>query len=173
MSTKIKSTGSASSIEFSKEFSTADLYKQHKDKGMSDVDAIKEVSTAFDVFCKETKNNGYLIERYTELYNHKTVIIPLALSFITFAVSVVFSMLLDVLKDMGNNVNDNSNIFSIIIGAIIFLILSVSIIYTFRRIFKEMKTTYSPYDVFVLSYERKRLYEELTNRGYIVEPIKE
>ena len=45
--------------------------------------------------------------------------------------------------------------------------------YALKTIFKEIKHTYSPYDVFVLSYERERIYKELINRGYTVPRIKE
>lgn len=162
MSTKTKSTSGVPSIEFSKKFSTAKLYKQYTDEGKSKVEAIKKVSEAFNIFCKETKNVDYLIDRYAELYNHKKVITPLVFSFITIVVSVVINIGYDILKDMFNSSS-----------SIIFVIIGLMILGTIAWIFKTMKNTYTPYDIFVLSYERKRLYEELTSRGYIVEPIEE
>lgn len=173
MSTKTKSSVSSSGIEFNKNFSTAKLYKQYTDDGKSDIEAIKKVSDAFDVFCKETKNVGYLIDRYAELYNHKKVITPLAFSLITISTSVAFNMGYDVIKDTINIDNDNGGISSAVIGAIMSIIIIIMIITAFAWIFKTMKNTYTPYDIFVLSYERKRLYEELVKRGYIVDPIEE
>lgn len=169
MSTKIKSAEGAASIEFSKKFSTADMYKQYTDEGMSEVESIKIVTKAFDDFCNETKDVDYLINRYTELYNHKKVIIPLAFSLITISTSVAINMGYDLIKDMSYDKNIDPSI----IGSIMFILILLMIVGTFAWIFKTMKKTYTLYDVFVLSYERKRLYEELTNRGYIVEPIKE
>lgn len=42
-----------------------------------------------------------------------------------------------------------------------------------KSIFKDIKHTYSPYDVFVIPYVQKRIYDELTKRGYTVLKIKE
>lgn len=46
-------------------------------------------------------------------------------------------------------------------------------IFGLKSIFKDIKQTYSPYDVFVIPYEQKRIYEELIKRGYTVQEIKE
>lgn len=173
MSTKITPTSSKSVIEFSKKFSTADLYKQYTDEGKSEVEAIKEVTNAFDVFCKGTKNDDYLIERYAGLYNHKKVITPLAFSLITISTSVAFNIGYDVIKNTVKIDNENGGISSAVVGAIMIIIIVLMVVASFAWIFKTMKNTYTPYDIFVLSYERKRLYEELASRGYIVEPIEE
>lgn len=167
MSTKTKSPDSLSGVKFSKNFSTSDLYKQYTDAGKSDVEAIKIVAKAFDDFCKETKDVDYLIDRYAELYNHKKVITPLAFSLITISTSVGINIGYDIIKDMLYD----KNISQSIIGSIMFVLIALMVVGTFAWIFKTMQKTYTPYDIFVLSYERKRLYEELTKRGYIVEKI--
>ena len=73
----------------------------------------------------------------------------------------------DIIKDMLYD----KNISQSIIGSIMFVLIALMVVGTFAWIFKTMQKTYTPYDIFVLSYERKRLYEELTKRGYIVEKI--
>ena len=46
-------------------------------------------------------------------------------------------------------------------------------VFGLKSIFKDIKQTYSSYDVFVIPYEQKRIYEELIKRGYTVPEIKE
>lgn len=156
-------------ITFSKSNTTADYFKKLTDQNMNTNEAIQEVCKAFDEFCNKTTDVDYLIERYTELYNHNRVTKPMAFGLIAVFLSVFANLGVDAFKQFPNMESDSQTILGYCINIIPSLILTVVVVTSIMIIFKELKTTYRPFDVFVLSYERNRIYNELTARGYFPE----
>ena len=62
--------GEDTMVIFSKEHTTSHYYNEVIEENNSERDAIKKVCNSFDAFCTHTTDVEYLIERYTELYNH-------------------------------------------------------------------------------------------------------
>lgn len=156
-------------ITFSKSNTTADYFKKLTDQNMNTNEAIQEVCKAFDEFCSKTTDVDYLIERYTELYNHNRVTKPMAFSLIAVLISVLANQLIDIFKQFLNWGTNGDTLIGIIVNMILSAIIAVAVVISITIVFKELKTTYRSYDVFVLPYERDRIYNELTDRGYFLE----
>lgn len=159
-------------MEFDQNNSTAIVYNKLIEENYTTNCAVKEVCRKFDVFCSHTSNVSYLMERYTELYNHSMITKPMATSLVALMISLVVNIGFSVFES--GIPNDTEFWLATIIASLFKYIITISlIVYALKTIFKEIKHTYSPYDVFVLSYERERIYKELINRGYTVPRIKE
>lgn len=156
---------------FKRGFTTSDYYKMLKEQSYGESEAIKEVCKSVDCFCTQTSNNEYLIERYTELYNHNNIIKPLALSLITVLVTVLVNLGVNALTNTINAPTSGSMLgqfLGIFLGP---LLLVMVFCLSLRKAFIEFKKTYSPYDIFILPYERERIHKELIKRGYLSDNI--
>lgn len=154
-------------VNFKKSFTTSHYYKKLLDDNYVESEAIKKVCSSFDTFCSHTTNVDYLIERYTELYNHNKVIKPMALSFITVLLSVLTNLCVNVFTNPVDMSANGNTVLGKIINILNPLVLVAALIISIIMIFKEFRKTYSPYDVFVLPYERERIRIELVARGYV------
>lgn len=159
--------GEDTMVVFSKEHTTSHYYNEVIEENNSERDAIKKVCNSFDAFCSHTTDVEYLIERYTELYNHNKVIKPMALSFITILLSVLANLCANIFTNMVNVSSSGNTVLGLLINIINPLTLVVALIISINMIFKEFRKTYSPYDIFILPYERERIRKELIARGYV------
>ncbi len=159
-------------MEFDQNNTTAIVYNKLIEENYTTNCAVKEVCRKFDVFCRHTSNASYLMERYTELYNQSMITKPMAISLLALMISLVVNIGFSVFESGIPN-NTEFSLFAIIVNVFKYVITILLTVYALKTIFKEIKHTYSPYDVFVLSYEQERLYKELINRGYTVPRIKE
>ena len=159
--------------EFNKDYSTRTIYNELINNGYSTDIAIEKVCHKFDIFCSNTPNFIYLIDRYTEFYNHNKITKPLGMQLLSaLVVGVSVNWGLNILQ---NEIPTNSS-FSLLVLLIAILEYVAPVLITIfglKSIFKDIKQTYSPYDVFVIKKEQKRIYEELIKRGYTVQEIKE
>ncbi len=158
--------------EFNKNYSTGTMYNELITNGYTISNAIEKVCHRFDVFCSHTSNVSYIMERYTELYNHSMITKPMATSLLALMISLAVNIGFSIFE---SEIPSNTEFsVSLVITTILkYLIPVILTAYALKAIFKEIKHTYSSYDVFVLSYERERIYKELVNRGYTVPEIKE
>lgn len=155
-----------SAVDFNKEFNTSQYYQELINQDYDENKAIMKVCDDFDSFCSRTTDEVYLIERYTELYNHNKVIKPMALSFITVLISVIVNLCVNMFTDTVNSQASDNTVWDLLGTFLSLLILTAALFISLKMIFKEFKKTYSPYDIFILPYERERIRKELVNRGY-------
>ena len=157
--------------EFNKSYSTQTYYKELIKNGYSINDAVKKVCNKFDCYCSQTSNVNYLMERYTKLYNHNKITNPLAFSLVAVMLSLTINIGFDIYD--GVIPSNNITIEIILINVVKYILITLVTLWGIKEIFKTLEHTYSPYDVFILPYERERIYKELVNRGYTVPEIKE
>lgn len=159
-------------MDFDKNNTTAIMYNKLIEENYTINCAVKEVCRKFDVFCSRTSNASYLMERYTELYNQSIITKPMATSLLALMISLVVNIGFSVFES-GIPSNTEFSLIAIIVNIFKYVITILLTVHALKIIFKEIKHTYSPYDVFVLPYERERIYKELINRGYTIPRIKE
>lgn len=153
-------------VNFNKTFTTSDYHKELINQNYDESEAIKKVRISFDDFCSRTTDEVYLIERYTELYNHNKVIKPMALSFITVLLSVIVNLCVNMFTNTVNSSASENTVWDLLGVFLNPLILTVALFISLKMIFKEFQKTYSSYDIFILPYERERIRKELADRGY-------
>lgn len=158
--------GEAPAIEFCKTYTTSKYYKEIISNHYEKSEAIKIVCSSFDKFCSNTSNVSYLIERYTKLYNHKKVTKPMAFSYLAVLLSVLTNICIDIFKKADTLVN-GSSLYNLFQSLLCYVLPALVMILIINMIFKTFQNTYSPYDVFVIPYERERIHKELVARGFI------
>lgn len=145
--------------EFNKNYSTGTMYNELITNGYTIINAIEKVCHSFD----HTSNVSYMMERYTELYNHSMITKPMATSLLTLMISLAVNIGFSIFESEIHS-NTGFSVSLIITSVLKYLIPVVLTAYALKAIFKEIKHTYLSYDVFVLPYERERIYKELVNR---------
>lgn len=158
-------------VIFSKSNTTKHYYKELIRQNKKQNEAIQEVCRAFDEFCSTTTDEDYLIVRYTEFYNNNKYTKPVALNIIIILITVLVNLGIDAfITSFDSIANHDLNI-----GHILLLVLfnsaalAVVTLVSTIIILNGFKDTNKPYNLFVRSYERKRLYNELIKRGYSLE----
>ena len=90
--------------EFSQNYSTGTVYNELIKNGYTISDAIEKVCHKFDVFCSHTSNVSYLMERYTELYNHSIITKPMATILLALKISLAVNIGFSIFEsDIPNN----------------------------------------------------------------------
>lgn len=158
--------------EFNKNYSTRTIYNELINNGYSTDAAIEKVCHKLDIFCSNTPNSIYLIDRYTEFYNHNKITKPLGMGLLSLIISLALNLGINTFQNE-TVANKELSLLSLLIEILKYVVPVLITVFGLKSIFKDIKQTYSSYDVFVIPYEQKRIYEELIKRGYTVPEIKE